>query len=222
MMPDYIPSEDAKFNDWQQQFTAYATTPANLTRWGLTPSAVAQLISDQTAWNTDYPAHLDMQRESQVVSQRKEQTGLTYKTSIRSVAGQLQRNPAVTNEDRAALHITIPKDTRTPSPIPTTTPQGRIEVARLQHTIHFVDSATPTVKARPDGVLGCQIYTKIGGPLPTSPDELHFIALDTKTPYVLHFEMEEGNQIAYYLLRWQNARGETGPWSAILSATIPA
>jgi hypothetical protein len=33
---------------------------------------------------------------------------------------------------------------------------------RLQHTIHFADSTTPTSKAKPAGMRGAQVWLKVG------------------------------------------------------------
>ena len=68
---------------------------------------------------------------------------------------------------------------------------------------------------------GCQIWVKIGSPA-ADPKELTFIATDTKSPYVLQFDGADGGKLAYYWLRWENTRGETGPWSDVVVATVPA
>jgi hypothetical protein len=72
---------------------------------------------------------------------------------------------------------------------------------------------------KPDGVRGCQIWMKIGSPA-TDPDELTYLATDTRSPYVYHFEGKDAGKAAYYWLRWENTRGETGPWSDSVMATI--
>lgn len=61
---------------------------------------------------------------------------------------------------------------KTPVAVPSTAPVGRIEQAnRLEHTTNFVDATTPTSKAKPAGVRGCQVWLKIGTAErgPTSP-----------------------------------------------------
>jgi hypothetical protein len=42
-----------------------------------------------------------------------------------------------------------------------------------------------------------------------------FLALDTRPPYVRDHEAINAGKTAYYLLRWQNTKGELGPWSDI-------
>ena len=67
---------------------------------------------------------------------------------------------------------------------------------------------------------GCQIWLKIGTTPPANQSELHYEATDTKTPQDVHFEVSDVGKTAYYWLRWENTKGETGPWSAMVSATI--
>ena len=88
-----------------------------------------------------------------------------------------------------------------------------------------MDANTPTSRAKPDGVRGCQIWMKVceqGEQAPNDPKQLTFVATDTKSPYVLQFEGFEGGMTVYYWLRWENTRGEVGPWSDAVMATIPA
>ncbi|HUU96700.1 MAG TPA: hypothetical protein VM487_13255 [Phycisphaerae bacterium] len=46
--------------------------------------------------------------------------------------------------------------------------------------------------------------------------------MNTRTPYVADSDGADANKVAHYMLRWENTRGETGPWSETASATIGA
>ena len=78
-------------------------------------------------------------------------------------------------------------------------------------TIEFSDESTPTRKAKPAGVLGAEIWVKIGPTPPVDPGELTFLAVDTRTPYMTEFDGAEGGKTAQYMLRWINSKAETGP-----------
>ena len=32
--------------------------------------------------------------------------------------------------------------------------------------------------------------------------------------------LADANKVAHYMLRWESMRGETGPWSELVSATV--
>jgi len=78
----------------------------------------------------------------------------------------------------------------------------------------------PTSKAKPAGVRGCQVGVKIGAAPPASASDLQYLATDTRTPYVAGFDQADAGKTAYDWLRWENTKGETGPSSAVASATI--
>ncbi len=144
----------------------------------------------------------------------------------RPLVRRLQASPAVSDAERASLGITVPDPGGTPVGPPTTMPVVRVECgARMQHTINFADSATPTRKAKPAGVLGAEIWVNvlpIGSPTPGDPDTFRFVALDTQTPYTLDFDAADGGKNAHYLLRWVNSTGQKGPWSETATVTVGA
>jgi hypothetical protein len=47
-----------------------------------------------------------------------------------------------------------------------------------------MDETTPDSRAKPEGVMDCEIWVKVGDPAPTDPDQLQFLGTDTRTPYV--------------------------------------
>ena len=92
---------------------------------------------------------------------------------------------------------------------------------RLSHKIEFRDESTPTSRAKPAGVAGCELYLFIGTTAPTGPEAMHLQAVDKSTPYLMEFDSADAGKTAFWAMRWVNTRGEHGPWSATVSATIP-
>jgi hypothetical protein len=71
--------------------------------------------------------------------------------------------------------------------------------------------------------MGAEIWraiTAAGAAAPVDPSGYTFIALDTSTPYVLDFAGADAGKTAHYILRWVSTRGQKGPWSETVSATI--
>ena len=92
---------------------------------------------------------------------------------------------------------------------------------RLKVTVAFADEGTPTQEAKPYGVIGCEVWVKVGGTPPTDLDDCSFLATDTRTPYTANFDGAEGGQSAHFIGVWVNGKGERGPLSQTVSATIP-
>lgn len=218
-MPDYIPGSDSEFNNWQSNFINYLTNNAG--NMGLVPEDLAPLTAAQSSWQTAYNDLIAAEAALSNAREHKNDTRQNYESSLRATSQRLQVSADVTDADRAALGLTIRDTVRTAAGVPTTRPLATIESSdRLQHKINFVDEDSPTRRAKPDGVLGCEIWVKIGDAPPTSPDELRFLGLDTATPYTAKFNAEDANKTAYYMLRWTNRSMEAGPWSETVGAFI--
>ena len=216
---DYIPASDADFDVWSKNFVDYVV--ANAATMGITPAQVTSLQGGQTDWGAKYPASITKQAEAFSATQAKNDARGEYEDLVRSLVGMVQANPSVTDPQRQALGITVRSTTRTANSAPASRPVATIDISqRLQHTINFSDESTPTSRAKPDGVQGCEIWMKVGEPAPAGPSDVHYLALDTRTPYVVRFDAADAGKTAYYMLRWMSTRGETGPWSTTVSGTI--
>lgn len=62
---------------------------------------------------------------------------------------------------------------------------------------------------------------KLGGDPPLGLDDCTFVATDTRTPHTVEFDGDDANQTAHFIARWINTRGNPGPISETVSATVP-
>ncbi|MCC6285068.1 MAG: hypothetical protein IT439_07155 [Phycisphaerales bacterium] len=219
-MADYLPGPDADYQAWVTNFVTYAN--ANLAALGLVAADMTPVTTNQTTFNTNFAAHIAAKNAAQAAKQAKDEGRAGLTAAIRPLVRRLQASSVVSDAEKAALGITVAQE---PGPIgpPTTAPICSIECgARLQHTLRFVDETTPTRKAKPAGVLGVEIWNKVGETPPVNEGELRFVAVDTNAPYVLNFNAVDGGKTAYYWLRWVSPTGERGPWGEQSQATIAA
>jgi hypothetical protein len=219
-MADYLPGPDADFQAWVTNFVTYAN--ANLAALGLTAADLTPITTNQTTFNTGFAAHIAAKAAAVAARENKDDARSGLTAVVRPLVRRLQASPQVSDAEKAALGITVASE---PTPIgpPTTAPMTAVECgARLQHTLRFVDEATPTRKAKPAGVLGVEIWRKIGIAPPVSENELSFVAVDTNAPFVVTYPIADGGKTAYYWLRWVSPTGERGPWGEQAQATIAA
>lgn len=94
--------------------------------------------------------------------------------------------------------------------------------ARLQHTLSWTDAGTPTSKKRPANAMGVEIWHKVDGPPPTDVSECTFVALDTTSPYLIHYTGTEGGKPIHYMVRWQLKDTTKGPFGDTATATVTA
>ncbi|MDR1865854.1 MAG: hypothetical protein LBR08_09835 [Bacteroidales bacterium] len=68
-------------------------------------------------------------------------------------------------------------------------------------------------------------FASSGHPLlaeaPKSYDYLIHLTFRTRSPCTFRFDLSDAGKRCYFCLRWENTRGEKGPWSEIISAVVP-
>jgi len=223
-MSDYLPRTDGDFNAWQVNFLTYAN--ANLAALGLVAADLLPVSNAQTNWNTAYNTHVTAQAAAIAATTSKDNARGLCESAIRPLVRRLQASPVVSDQEKAALGITVPDTNRTPVQTPDTRPVAQVDTAqRLRHTITYTDEGTPSKRSRPKGCIGAEVwcaFTSPGQPIPTDPSAFTFVGLDTRTPFTVEYGGDNGGKQANYILRWINSRGEKGPWSETYSATIAA
>ncbi|MGL4553567.1 MAG: hypothetical protein ACRC33_20590 [Gemmataceae bacterium] len=218
-MKDYIPQPDPAFHLWQAAFVSAVN--GNLAGYGLVAADLTPVTAAQTAWAAALPAHETAANAAKAARAAKDDARETLEDAIRIVGDKIRATPTVTDAMRAAAGMTVPGSNPTPSGPPTTAPAGEIDTSvRLRHTVHFTDALSEK-KAKPPGVRGCEIWMKVGAPAPVSEADVRFVALDSRTPYVVQFDGGDAGKPVWYWLRWSSTRGEPGPWGAPVSATVP-
>jgi hypothetical protein len=55
---------------------------------------------------------------------------------------------------------------------------------------------------------------------PKDWEELIHSTFSTRSPFRLSFKGTDRGKVLYFALRWDNTRGEKGPWSEILNVII--
>jgi len=218
-MPDFIPAADEDFSVFANNFVNYVTT--NAVNLGVQPATAAALSNGLLVWSDSLAAHDTAQIAATSARTTKDSARDALTIITRTTARSIQANPTVTDEVRALIGLPIRDDGRTRPPVPTTKPVAQIDTSRrLQHTIHWRDESIPNSKVKPGVVRGAEIWAFIGPTPPKDPTQAHFVALDTASPYLLEHNSADAGKLAHYLLRWVNTRGEPGPWSETISATI--
>ena len=224
-MADYIPGSDTGLQAWVANFVTYAS--AHLVELGVTPPDIIPISGGKADFDTKMSANVTAQQAAQSARQAKDDSRDSLESLIRTLVKQLQVSGDVDDTERAALGITVPDRIRTTAAGDITTrPIGVVDTSqRLRHEIRFSDEATPTRRAKPAGIMGCEIWVKVTGPgepAPSSADELSFVTLDTASPYIVEYDGADGGKTAHYMLRWVKSSGDKGPWSETVSATITA
>ncbi|QEG21481.1 hypothetical protein [Mariniblastus fucicola] len=216
-----IPNSEADFLIWSKQFVSQVS--ANPELYFLEADRVTELETELAQYQTAFDDAVKARDESLAATRHKTTLRKAFENNTRVAAKMIQANDKVTDADREAAGVHVAKHSRTPVSVPTTFPVGFVMATdRLEHTLSFSDSDTPTRRARPAGATGCEVYLFVGDDTPQSASKYSFRMLATRSPQRITFTDEQAGKTANYLLRWVNSKGENGPWSQIISATIPA
>lgn len=224
-MADYIPDTDSTFQVWANNFMDYAN--GHLADLGLTAADLVELSNMQADYNVRMKTHITARQAARSACQAKDGSRREFKSALRHLVRQLQVSDAVDDPEREALGITVADSTRTANTAEITTrPIGAVDTSeRLRHKIRFADESTPTRRAKPAGIMGCEIWVKVlptGEPPPMDADGFSFVFMDTASPHTVEYEGGDGGKMAHYMLRWVKRGGRKGPWSETISATITA
>lgn len=196
----------------------------NAAALGITPAQVTDLTAQNTLFGYAYSGHLNAEAAYHASTDEKNLTMANLTSTIRSLAAQMQANPAVTDMQKENMGLPVHKTSRTPVPAPTTSPViQRFDTAtRASLTLDIVDHDTPNTRAKPEGVHSCEVRMTLGGTAPTDPAAMPLLANITRSPHMVEFDIPEVGQTAHFALRWLNSRGKPGPWSQFYQAVVPA
>ncbi|MGB4776266.1 MAG: hypothetical protein WBP45_13910 [Daejeonella sp.] len=210
-----FPNAEGVLDTYFKLVVAYLITHA--VRLLVSEKNQADMLTQLETWNTIYPLSKNVDTRTTTITKSKDKVKEELQTTLRSVYRDIPES-ALTIGDRNTLNLPERSTTYTNAPVPSSKPVAKVSTdQRLQHTVSFTDFDGSL--AKPAGVRGCQIWMKIGSPV-AHISELSYLATDTRSPYTCLFDVADAGKAVYYWLRWENTRGETGPWSDAVMATI--
>jgi hypothetical protein len=221
-LPPYIPASDPAYAAWVDNFGAVFA--ANPVAYGYM-TADATAVSAQVAlWDAAYALVTSPTTKTATTVQAKNVSRVETTALLRQYAQPISLSPAVSADNKIALGVNPRTSTPVPISAPTTYPALTVASALpLQHILRYRDSiASPSVKAKPYGVIQIQLYGLTSGTAITDPTLLALQQVTTKSPLIQTWGSAAVGLKAYYAARWVTKRGLVGPWSPIVSFTVAA
>jgi hypothetical protein len=223
MNRDYIPGGDRAFLVWIVNLLLYLM--GRVTKFKYPQDDYDLLEQEKNVYNQKLDVAEGPATRTPVNVKSKNFARRVLEKHIRkSVKSYLIDNPLLTEDDLTMLGLPIHKTTRTPVPQPANKVDFTIEPkfgSRLVVHYHAHEDDADRRSARPYGVHGVEIAWAILDTPPTAYEELVHSTFDSRPPYTFQFNLTDAGKHFYCCLRWENTRGEKGPWSEIQSAIIP-
>ncbi len=221
-----FPAAEDAFHPHADKVVQRLVDPANATRLNINAARKAAINAKWTTYDIAYgkggPQAEDTRTPIDVTNRVTARADL--EAELRRAFDNIPADN-LTPDDRAIFNLKLPNP-RTSIGAPTTNPivNGITIDQRLLQGVSFADSATPNSKARPAGVAFCQMWVAIvpvGTPAPPAdPKNYRFLGTASSTPFLATFDAADGGKMAWHILRWANAKGETGSWSPPEGAII--
>ena len=217
---NYIPRKDMGFNQWVNVLMNYLAS--NFMRFNIPEDVYNSVAALRDNWTEKYSIVEMPSLCTKVSIRNKNDIRVKLESELRKMLREfITYSRFVNDAERESMGLPVHKTSRTAIPVPTTVPESHIDTSmNCRLSFHFRDQGS-TCKAKPTGVHGVEIKWDFGDPPPVSPEKLVHSSFGTRTPFMLEFTGEQRGKTIYYCLRWENKRGEKGPWSEIASATIP-
>jgi len=219
MAAPYIPTTDSGFASWSANFEALVAV--NFAAYGLTSGQATAYTTADGDYQTAYVAATNPGTRTPVTIAAKDAARVTAEALARELAMIIKANPLVSDETLVLLGITVDKFPATPVPTPTTFPLlDFLRSTPGQHTLQWRDSETPTIKAKPEGAIGMEVWVTIGTEVATTPENAVYFGSKTKSPFSLDYAEADRGKIASIFGRWVTQTNLVGPWSDGVSFEI--
>jgi hypothetical protein len=219
---DYLPHGDQPFMTYVDNFTAVVE------RRGLSYYGVPTDVYNNVAMlRDDYRVRLllaespDSRTKGTIDDKTAAHTKL--EAAFRQMVQQyFTHNTNLTPKDHDDLGLPIHDTKPTRVPVPTTRVIVKIELNGPGEIIlHIRDDHEAKSSAKPFGVHGCEVCWIVSDVPITDWEQLTKSSFTTTSKLKLLFGSLERGKTIYFAARWENTRGEKGPWSEIQSAIIP-
>jgi hypothetical protein len=182
-------------------------------------------MAAQAGWRDAWAVVCNPATRTSVAIRAKDDARATLVKTIRKFVKQrLDPDDAVTNADRQALGLHIHKEGRTRVPIPDTAPRVDHRPTGVPRETGIWWSAEGTEgHAKPDFYHGVECIHDVFpvGQVATSISQLKRSTFDTRSPLKIILPDEERGLHLCFALRWENTRGEKGPWTEIFTTIVP-
>lgn len=220
MNRDYLAISDEKLVDLLT--VVHDTVEKNLVAWGIQAFELTEWEPELAAFTAAVNKLKEPENRSPVNTRIKNDARSALEAKARNfIQGRLYHNSKITPADLLSVglpvHDTHP--THHPAPKSWVALSGRPTNNR-QHTVSALDQKTGT-KTKPDDAYGVKYAYEIRETAPESPEDLRHSLFSRKTTHVFDYDEKEKGKKAFYAARYENAKGEGGPWSEIVELIIP-
>jgi hypothetical protein len=218
---DVFPAPDTQFMAWLANAAAFAQ--ANMAALKLTTSQVNELDTLSTDLAAAFAAHVTAKATARQKTGAKDAAKKAAAALVREVAKKVLNDATIPDALKEGMGLRPHDTTRTPVPPPAVAPGVLVEQdGNRQHTVLLFDPADLARRAKPANVSPWQVCVFVGPTPPASIDACALAATVSRDRAAVAFPAADAGKTAWYIGRGVNAKGQPGPTSTPVAATIAA
>jgi hypothetical protein len=226
MSKDFIPRKQEAFADLAERVIVVISE--NLTKFGLdekTPDGKwfrEVLMKLYTVFASAFKDWKDLNKRTVVITETLKIARKEFEPLFRQLAGMLKRSPLVSDADLVSMGLPPRHEGgNKPAPVAKDAPWYHA-VSTRPRSIEIEYGNQETGKhGKPPGQHGVECcWLAVDTPRVVHLRELTHSNFDTRTPLVLDIDDEQRGWTVYYAMRWENTRGEKGPFGLIESVIV--
>jgi hypothetical protein len=213
-----------------QQTLSFIGKPENRNRTGFAPDTSAGKYYDNEAipkfqqFDAAWGIWKDKKKRNEIIVKALEDTEKAFIPTYRMIYKFLKANFDVTNTDLQEMGLPPRSEGGggQPSPISKDAPEVHVELSDPgEVTVHVYPKGKKLGAGKEDGQHGFECGTYVGTEPPKDWEDLNESFFSTRSYIVLKFKYSQRGQTLWFAVRWENTRGEKGPWSIIFAVIIP-
>lgn len=216
----YIPTKDVLLDTWSANFSTLIT--ANPATYGLTAADATAIAAVVASWHAAYLLVTSSSTKTAATVSAKDTQKQLLLATCRPYAIIISLNAGVSSANKIAVGVNPRTSVPVPIAQPVTMPVLSINpLGPLTHAVRYRDSlASPSVKSKPYGAIGMQLFGLASATPITNPNLLLYMLDSGKSPFSVTLASGDVGKQQYYAGRWITRRGLVGPWSSIVNATV--
>lgn len=219
-LPPYIPARNANLVAWMANFATLLT--ASPGTYGLVAADASLVAAQNTAIAAGYAIITSPSTKTAATVSAFNTEKVNALAVFRPYAQTISLNAGVSSSAKTAIGV----NPRTSVPLPITTPTTNpilspISTSTAGTILRYRDSvASPSVKSKPYGVIGVQIFGETSATAITDPTTLTYLQTLGKSPWTQVLGAPAAGKTAYFAARYITRKGLVGPWSPIVSYVV--
>jgi hypothetical protein len=221
-MGDFIESNDEMLE--AQSNTLSGAVTGNEVNYNLTVPIVTAFNSKRTGFASLLADYNTARANAQAARAAKDQLKGELIAEIRKINNLVQAGPNVGADLKEAAGLPVHDENPSPSGPPTEQPAGVIEKVGGAQVVLKITNPEGSI-TKPAGTRAIQVFEKVlahGQTPPTHVAEMNLVDVATSGRITRTFGPEDLCKTAYFGFRYVNAKGEAGPMSVIIPASIAA